>query len=125
MHKKKLIALAIFLLLLIPIALLLVHPAQCAKVVGNISAKDLAEVKSFARNQIWSGTFPNFSWKSIKGLPPAVNLRLHMRLVRIEMKNNETVEVIIAVPKSVWRNISYTVKKGSKGWEIKTMNVYN
>src|ERR1700722_5253353 len=94
MRKKRLIAFAAFLLLLITISFFFFRPAPGLQIVGSISAKDLAEVKSFARHQIWSGVFPDFSWKSIKMLPKAVNSRLHTRLVRIEAGTNDTVEIL-------------------------------
>jgi hypothetical protein len=117
------VAFAVILLLLIIAGFFLFRPVPSIRVIGNLPAKDLAEIKSFARHQIWKGTFPNFSWKSIKGLPSAVNSRWHTHLVRVEVKSGDTVEAILAKP-GLEGGDGYILKKGPKGWTPISMELF-
>jgi hypothetical protein len=42
------------------------------EVYGNFSARDVAQIKSAVRRELWREAFPNFSWATIKALPHEV-----------------------------------------------------
>lgn len=125
MRNKKLIAFAALFIVLFVGAILLFFPASRLEVVGNVSSRDLADAKKFAHHQIWQDVFPDFSLRSIKRLPSAINTRSHMRLVRVEAKQNGNVEVTIYVRNLNWHYVSYELKKEGKDWKIVTMNAHN
>jgi hypothetical protein len=53
-------------------------------VQGNFSAKDVAQIKSAVRRELWREAFPNFSWNAFKGLPHGVKLafKAHVTLIQ-------------------------------------------
>jgi hypothetical protein len=52
-------------------------------VKGNFSAKDVAQIKSAVRRELWREAFPNFSWATIKASPRSVRRVTKLRIFRI------------------------------------------
>lgn len=125
MRNKKLIAFAALFIVLLVGAILLFFPASRLEVVGNVSSGDLAEAKKFAHDSIWQDVFPDFSLRSIKRLPSAINYRWHMRLVRVEAKPDGVIEITISVRELALRYVTYTLKRKGNNWKVVSMNSHN
>lgn len=85
MRKRKIIAIsAVALLGAGLVGFLLTRDAGPPVVVyGNLSAKDVAEIKSAVRRELWREAFPNFSWATVKELPRSVRRALKAHVIRI------------------------------------------
>jgi hypothetical protein len=84
-RKRKVVVIIVLALLGVGLAVFLVTRDSGPPVVvhGNVSAKDVAQIKSAVRRELWRDAFPNFSWATIKALPRSMRRVQKVRIVRI------------------------------------------
>lgn len=92
MKRKKAILLVIAGLAVLALAFLLLFSASGppTQVVGELSAQDVAEIKSVVGHKLWHDAFPDFSWQSIKGLPRGAYHAVELRLQITNYKESDT-----------------------------------
>src|SRR5947209_2385221 len=93
------------------------------EIIGNVSAKDLAEIKSIVRAERRRSVFPSFSWQTIVDLPTAAFKELRYRITVIDCYKANTVVVTIGQPPLKPHEVrtmvdSYFLMKTSNGWHI-------
>jgi hypothetical protein len=96
MHKRKVIVFVILAFLGAGLAVFLLTRDSGPPVVvnGNFSAKDVAQIKSAVRRELWRAVFPNFSWETVEASPGAMKKALNSHVATIEpMGANLPVEV--------------------------------
>ena len=88
-RKRKVIIIVALALLGTGIAIFLLTRDSGPPVVveGNLSAKDVAQIKSAVRRELWKEAFPNFSWATIKALPHSVKKALRSQVAEIRTEN--------------------------------------
>jgi hypothetical protein len=120
---KKTIA-VIFLLLLGATVMFCLLPVARPQVIGEVSPKDLVEIRRVISHEIWRGTLPDYSWHSFKHLPGTINARISNHLQRIEAYPGGIVRTTISTGKhretTQLRPAYYDLilRNGPKGWEI-------
>ncbi|HTA31008.1 MAG TPA: hypothetical protein VK731_11015 [Candidatus Cybelea sp.] len=122
MRQKKRIAF-VALLIVIACAVFLFPKGHAPQIVGSFTPKDLAEIKGALHRQIWQGTFPNLSWKSLKEFPGAVVRNAKMRVQSIVTMPNGTVHAFASYTTAKHthgRMSSYDLRRGPTGWEATT-----
>ena len=90
------------------------------QVFGSLPAEDLVQIKRVVHREIWRGTFPDHSWRTIKQLPGTIRSRTSKRILRVETSPYGTVRVTVGTggETDVLIPAHYDLKKGLKGWEI-------
>jgi hypothetical protein len=85
MRKKKVIVIVVLALLGAGMAVFLLTRDSGPPVVvkGNFSVKDVAQIKSAVRKELWKKAFPNFSIKTFKALPHEVKHLLKTRVTQV------------------------------------------
>ena len=85
MRKKKVILVIVLVFLGAGLAVFLLMRDSGPPVVvsGNLSAEDIAQIKSAVRRELWREALPNFSWAAIKSLPRSSRRVTKVRIVRI------------------------------------------
>jgi hypothetical protein len=93
-------------------------------VVGTLSSRELAEIQHIVSHEIWRHVLPDFSWRSMRGLPGAIRRR--ERILSITVNGDGTVRAETICEETVgghsgltvsWGSI-YELKKTPKGWKI-------
>jgi hypothetical protein len=126
MNKRKITAGLLILVLMAAggVALLSVGPR--IKVVGTLAPADLAAIRSAIRRQIWSGTMPDFSWRSLKGFPGTVAAKCAVQIVSVEARSDGSVLVVCRDADRAVKHAStsYELKKGAISWRV-TQTIYD
>ena len=64
-------------------------------VIGEFSEKDVTEIMAAAKHELRSEIFPNFSWKSLKGMPTAIRRYSSIKLVTVAALSTNGAHVIL------------------------------
>ena len=86
MRKRKLIVITVLALTaaMLGVFLLTRDYGPAVVVQGNFSAKDVAEIKSAVRQQLWHEALPDFSMQTIRAFPQMAKRALTTHLISIE-----------------------------------------
>ena len=119
MRKKKVIVIIALVLLGAGLTVFLFTRDSGLPVVveGNLSAKDVAQIKSVVRRELWRESLPNFSQATIKALPQSIRRVRKVQVVRISCFSwiNGTQLARVAMTESHepgWSQLPY----GPGGW---------
>ena len=125
MRKKKVSVIVALMLFGAGLAVFLLTQDSGSPVVvhGNFSAKDVAQIKSAVKRELWREALPNFSWATINALPRSVRRVTKVRIVFISGFNlwNGTpvanVQIVEAhEPDRFQPRYDYDFTNGPKGW---------
>ena len=126
MRRRKIIVISAVALLgaALVMFLLMRDTGPPVKVNGNFSAKDVAEIKSAVKRELWKEAFPNFSWNTIKALPRSIKRVVKVRVIRIEngwsVTGRPVARATIADPyyprDPDYSWLEYPVTNGPAGW---------
>ena len=117
-RRTKIMLTCLLIVILGAFAWLIPRQSQPITVIGTLPAKDLANIESTVRHEIWRGTFPDSSMKTFKELPGNLNLRLSMRVVKVRVGNENAVAVTVRSSKKPLNVWCYVLKKTEAGWTI-------
>ena len=109
------------------------HREEKITVRGNLSATEVAEIKSAVRAEMRRRIFPRFSWRNIKHLPAAVVKELRYKILSIDRHQTNIVRVQTGLPRPEpgdpqfawelgWE--WYDVEKGTNGWRLRPSVTY-
>lgn len=121
MKKKWIILISILLLVSAGIVWFNTGSETPIVVKGDLSAKDVAEIKRVVRHHIRQFIFTDFSWKSVKALPGNIKSYSHLKFTNIELSSNGLVKVSLEKllnPKQSG-NPYYQLTKGTNGWIVR------
>jgi hypothetical protein len=90
---------------------------------GNLSANDLAEIKSIVQVEKRRSVFPGFSWRNILHLPSATIKELRYKFIEIARDKTNSVIVTTGLPQpksgDSWTGYEwYELEKDSNGWHL-------
>jgi hypothetical protein len=109
------------------------HWEEKISVGGNLSATEVAEIKSAVRAEMRRRIFPRFSWWNIKHLPAATVKELRYKILSIDCYQTNIVRVQTGLPRPepgdpqfVWELgwEWYDVEKGTNGWRLRPSVTY-
>ena len=125
-RRKKVVIVVLLILLVAGVAaFLLVHDSGPRVVVhGNFSAKDVTQIKSAVRRELWRESFPRFSADTIEELPRRVKTALKVHVIEISTAREGFAK---RIPRNkngdAWARLSgplegrvYLVTNGPSGW---------
>ena len=124
MRKRKVIVITTLALLGAGVAMFLLTRDSGPPVVvkGNFSAKDVTQIKSAARKELWREAFPDFSSYTIKALPRRTKRALTTRVSEIESldwasvgSSNEAFASLVAGTNYVG---NYVFTNDPTGWRL-------
>jgi hypothetical protein len=135
MRKRKVIAIIVIGLLVAGIGVFLLTRDTGPPVVvyGNFTTKDVAQIKSAVRREVWREAFPDFSWKTIKASPRSVRwaLRRHLKSISGPLTVNGTTgaQVRLRGPEEPGASElgsphGFIVTNGPNGWVFSRRFVY-
>lgn len=87
------------------------------EVRGNLSAKDLAEIKSAVKSELRQEILPDFSWSSIKSMPTATS-RYFQNRIRVVAVLDNTNSVIVGFGNPQRLSDSFELMRGTNGWSV-------
>jgi hypothetical protein len=134
-RKRKVIAMVGLVLLAAGAAVFLFTRDSGPPVVvhGDLSEKDVAQIKSAVKRELWKEAVPNFSWATLKALPRSVRWALKVRLRSISGPStvNGTTEARVGLegPNKPGGLIlisphGFIVTNGPNGWAVSRKFVY-
>jgi hypothetical protein len=93
------------------------------KIYGDLSAKDVAQIKSAARRRLWHEAFPDFSMRTFKKLPRMVRRAWVTRVTQISGYNGRATAYLSGPGRTnLWDG--YGVTNGPGGWAWTQNNFY-
>jgi len=119
MRKRKIIIVGLLVVLLGGAAVLFLYSdsGPTVRVIGNLSPKDVAQIKTAVRCNLWHDALPSFSWQTFTALPGAAKRAWTSHVRRIE-GNEHQATAFLGGPKlggtNVWQG--YDVTNGPAGW---------
>jgi hypothetical protein len=120
--KKRLPLIALALLLFAAIFYFSFHRDKQIIVVGNLSAQDLAEIKTVVRAEMRHRILPDFSWSSIKSLPASTMDFFQNRIQTIIVTADSKASVWFTPQHDEGFNAlnleAYELEKGTNGWRL-------
>jgi hypothetical protein len=91
MKKRKFILAGLMVVIVSAVVLVcFLSSNDHVRVIGELFPGDLADVKKAIHREIWRGTLPDYSWKSIKNFPRIVISNETSHVLSIELKSNIT-----------------------------------
>lgn len=126
--RKRKIGSGIALLLVVFAGWLWLMPARKPKIIGDIPPTEVAQIERYVRHEIWRGTFPTYSWSSIKHLPGIIHdrARVYIKSIRAVSETNDLHSRVLVVlggtyPNSDSLTSQMFLQKTPKGWEELTI----
>ncbi len=95
MKKKWIILISTLLLVFAAVVWFNTGSEPAIIVKGNLSAKDVAEIKRIARHKLRHDIFPEFSWKNVKTLPDKIKDYSHFKLYSIQPAGKGFISVCV------------------------------
>jgi hypothetical protein len=104
-----------------PAAFLLTYDGgQPVVVQGNFTAKDITQIKSAVRRQLWREVFPAFSTKTVMKLPLMAKRAMATRAEYIQMERGTSSSNRCTVAVAWWeengKGTGYLLTNVPKGW---------
>jgi hypothetical protein len=136
MRKRKIIVTVATLVLLgagLAVFLLTRDSGPPVVVHGNFSAKDVAQIKSAVRRELWRVALPDFSWATIKASPQSVRWALKVRVRSISgpfaVNGTREAQVGLKGPEKPGGFIlisphGFIVTNGPNGWAVSSKFAY-
>ncbi len=98
-------------------------PGSPIHVSGNLSQRDLIEIRSIVRRDLWRQVLPTFSWWTLRDLPRAIRSRAKEHVFSIGLAQDGTVELSTQAqqgfgPVTFHSGHTYVLKRNGKRWEI-------
>ena len=121
MNKKRIVLISLSLLFLGGAVWFNAGSEPPIKIIGDLPANDLAEIKSMVRNQARRTIFPSFSWKNVKQIPTNIKHYSQFKFKSIERSSKGVVSVFVSLgkgPDSYEFESRYELSKGTTGWHI-------
>jgi len=84
---------------------------------GNLSARDLAEIKRAVRSELRKEILPDFSWRSIKSVPSEASKYLQRR-IKVVVQAGDTNAVFVGFGNSERPFDSFSLIRGTNGWRV-------
>jgi hypothetical protein len=120
MKKKWIVLISVLLIVFSDILWLSMRPEPPIEVYGNLSTKEIVQIKSATRREMRHDLFPDFSWLSVKGLPGAIMEFSRRRILAIELGPNGKVIVVSQRAKegATINEELYLVTSNQNGWHV-------
>ena len=133
MRKRKIIVIVVLLMLLVAglaVFLLTRDSGPPVRVFGNLSAKDVEQIKRAVKRELWKEAFPNFSGATFRTLPRSIGRALRARVVDVEGGRTNEAFVTMADPYNPeqygvgkWHELFIT--NGPDGWAYSRLMTHN
>ena len=122
-RKRKVIVIVVSALFVAGLAMFLfTHDSGPPVVVhGNLSAKDVAQIKSAVRRQLWRDALPNLSEKSIMAFPKGAKraFTIHVsEIYPVVLSGTKGTRAAVALFSERSWQIGYCLTNGPGGWSF-------
>jgi hypothetical protein len=96
-----------------------VRPQKAAVVTGNLTVREVAEIKRVVWKDVRRRVLPSFSWASIKALPANAKWYFKQELRSIDASRSGHIYVTISGPgdPEIFERDRYEVVSGTNGWK--------
>ncbi|MDB6124089.1 MAG: hypothetical protein JWQ71_3082 [Pedosphaera sp.] len=118
-QKKRIMLIVVLLLIFGGILWFATHREVPIKVIGDLPAKDLAEIKSLVRHEMKREIFPFVSWRNVKGLPSAIWRFSTVQKTDVLTSDGKTVDIRVTTRQGT---MYYRAQKGINKWQIIPFN---
>lgn len=128
MTKKSIILISLLMLLFAGIIWFNIGSEPPIKIIGDLPAHDLVEIKRVVRDEVRRELFPSFSLKGLKQFSTGIKRYSDFKFKNIEISSNGVVSVIVSVgkgPNSYECETYYKLHNGTTGWGIDSAVYWN